>query len=319
MKKINVKKNRMSKLSFNDVAARWKADKRKYVKAASYAVYAHLCNNYVCPYFSGRRPKAGDVQGFADSLLARGLALKTVRDSVLVLRMILRFGEAMGCWPKVDATVRYPTRVADSGRPLTLPPGAQRKLLTHLVGNVSRPNLAVLVCLQSGIRIGEACGLQWKDLDSRSGVIHVYKTVQRIYLADGPLREYRLSVDVPKTPSSVRDIPMTTPVREMVRQLRKGAAPDHFVLSDSAIPWEPRRLRSYFRRLLVRLGIPPVRFHALRHSFATACIASGCDYKTVSAILGHSSVSTTMDLYVHPGFQDKKRCIERMCRAVYKE
>ncbi len=61
-------------------------------------------------------------------------------------------------------------------------------------------------------------------------------------------------------------------------------------------------------------GFSGVRFHALRHSFATRCIESGCDYKTVSSILGHSAISTTLDLYVHPGLPEKKKCLEKMLR-----
>ena len=79
---------------------------------------------------------------------------------------------------------------------------------------------------------------------------------------------------------------------------------------------EPRTLRNYFHNMLRDLGIPKVRFHALRHSFATRCIASRCDYKTVSAILGHSSISTTLDLYVHPDLSDKKRCIDRLAKVM---
>ena len=306
----------MSKLSFNEVVAQWKADKRRYVRSSTYAVYTQLCNSYILPFFNGKRPGTGSVQSFADSLLERGLSVKTVKDSVLVLKMILRFGEDLGCWPPVGTAVRYPAASASAGRPFTLSASSSRLLLSHLSTHLSAPNLGILICLQSGIRIGEACGLQWKDLDVHDGVIRINKTVQKIYLADGCVREYYLSVGAPKTTSSVREIPMTTLVRSLVRKLRKDAVPEMFVVSGSAVPWEPRRLRCHFRRLLAHLEIPAVRFHALRHSFATACIASGCDFKTVSAILGHSSVSTTMDLYVHPGLDDKKRCIERMCRRM---
>ena len=65
-----------------------------------------------------------------------------------------------------------------------------------------------------------------------------------------------------------------------------------------------------------RLGLPELKFHALRHTFATRCIESDCDFKTVSVLLGHSSVSTTLNLYVHPGLGQKQRCIDRMMQSV---
>lgn len=103
---------------------------------------------------------------------------------------------------------------------------------------------------------------------------------------------------------------------KIVRPLRKVMADDFYIISNAVTPLEPRYYRDYFQKLLVQLGIPPTRFHALRHSFATRCIESKCDYKTVSAILGHSSLATTMDLYVHLGFEEKKRCINRMAKSL---
>ena len=71
-----------------------------------------------------------------------------------------------------------------------------------------------------------------------------------------------------------------------------------------------------YERLIKRLGIPKLKFHGLRHSFATRCIESKCDYKTVSVILGHSNISTTLNLYVHPNMEQKKKCIDQMYRAL---
>lgn len=77
-------------------------------------------------------------------------------------------------------------------------------------------------------------------------------------------------------------------------------------------PEDPRSYRDFFARLLKRLNIPHIVFHGLRHTFATRCIESQCDYKTVSVILGHSNIATTLNLYVHPNLNQKQRCIERM-------
>ena len=81
-------------------------------------------------------------------------------------------------------------------------------------------------------------------------------------------------------------------------------------------PTEPRTYRNYYKRMMEQLNIPPLKFHGLRHSFATRCIESNCDYKTVSVILGHSDIATTLNLYVHPNMEQKKRCIDKVFKSI---
>ena len=249
-------------------------------------------------------------------MLAQGLALKTVKDSILILKMIHRYGELLGAWPHLDFRTHYPT-TAEEKKPLpVLTVSQQQRLIRHLQDNFSFRNLGLLICLHSGLRIGEICGLQWKDLDVANGEIHVRKTVSRIWICDDNERSYTLSIGTPKTTASVRDIPITKSLADVIRPLRRIVNPEYFVVSNKAEPLEPRYYRDYYMKVLDKLSIPPIRFHALRHSFATRCIESKCDYKTVSVILGHASISTTLDLYVHPGYTEKKKCIDRMARAL---
>ena len=307
----------MTQPTFSQVAALWKADKRQYVKMSSYAAYVHHLNKHLLPWFGERTEiRADDVQAYSNRMLERGLSLKTVKDSILVLKMVHRYGERLGLWAHLDLRLHYPTTAEEQKSLPVLTMPQQQRLVRYLQDNFSFRNLGLLICLHSGLRIGEICALQWKDLDLAAGEIHVRKTISRIWISDGDEKEYRLSVGTPKTKSSVRDIPITKPLAQIVRPLRKIVNPDHYVVSNEAEPLEPRYYRDYFFRILTRLSIPPIRFHALRHSFATRCIESRCDYKTVSVILGHASISTTLDLYVHPGHNEKKRCLERMARAI---
>ena len=306
-------------LSFTQVASLWKADKRRWVKPSTYAIYVQTLNKHILPFF--RNPSHGEmseelIQHFADSLLEQGLSPGSTRDALSILKMILRYGEKLSAWPHLLYDIHFPTTMEQKAEVPVLSAADQRKLLAYLGRNFSFRNLGIYICLYSGLRIGEVCALQWKDLDVAAGVIHVSKTVQRIWLSDGDERCYSLVVGSPKTASSVRDIPICKELMKVIRPLRKVMDGEYYVVSNAPGPLEPRYYRDHFRKTLSACGIPAIRFHALRHSFATRCIESKCDYKTVSVILGHSSLSTTMDLYVHPGFAEKKKAIEKMARTL---
>ena len=302
---------------FTQIAAAWRSDKRRWVKDATYSVYCQHLQGHILPFMSRESSVSPDTaQRFADSMAAEGLSPKSVRDMTVVLRMILRYGALSGAWTGYEFAVRYPSAASARREPSVMKPSDQRRLLEHLRADFSLRGLGVLISMHSGLRIGEVVGLQWADIDLRSGLIHVRKTVQRIYNPDSEGPRYFLSVGSPKTPSSLRDVPMSDELLKLMRPLARRYSPDCYVVSGASSPLEPRTYRDWFSRQLTRLGIGPCRFHTLRHTFATRCIESGCDYKTVSAILGHASISTTLDLYVHPGFAQKKRAIEKVAKGL---
>ena len=109
---------------------------------------------------------------------------------------------------------------------------------------------------------------------------------------------------------------MTKDLLKMLKPIKKVVNNSFFILTNEAKPTEPRTYRNYYKKLMEDLKIPELKFHGLRHSFATRCIESNCDYKTVSVILGHSNISTTLNLYVHPNLEQKKKCIEQMSKIL---
>ena len=306
-----------STTNFATVAALWKADKKQYVKTSTYATYCLLVRCHLVPELGGRTDVTEeDAQALVNRKLAAGLSRKTVRDIVTVLRMILRFAARRNLMPARRIEVTFPTE-RERREPEVLTLANQRRLMTYVREHFSFRNLGICICLSAGLRIGEVCALQWEDIDTASGVIRVRKTIQRIWLADGGERINALVLDSPKTRNSIREVPMTRELLALVRPLKKMVRSDFFVLTNEAAPMEPRTYRAWFDRLQRQLGLPRMRFHGLRHSFATRCIESRCDCKTVSVLLGHSSVSTTLNLYVHPNLDQKRKCIDamgRLCR-----
>ena len=304
---------------FLSVCNAWKADKRPWVKPATYATYNILINSHLLPYFGPIPPSdlnEQNVQAYVNAELEKGLSVKTIRDSLRVLKMILKFGARRGLWTLSDFSVRFPVS-CEQHRPLQVISKRHCMLLQRfLETRLSPRNLGILISLNSGLRIGEICGLRWGDIDLRTGMLHIRRTVQHIWIHDDTVKTDWREIGQPNTATSVRDIPLSREIQELLRPAKKAAKPSHYVVTGSPEPLEPRYLREYFYHLLAALGIPQVRFHALRHSFATRCVEGRCDYKTVSAILGHASISTTLDLYVHPGTAQKRRVIEKMYRSL---
>lgn len=300
------------KTTFSKVAELWKADKKQYVKKSTYAAYALLIQSHLLPELGEKEDVSEeDAQTFVNRKLDSGLSQKTVRDILVVLKMILRFGAKRGYWQSRQIDIIFPTEHERQDiEVLTL--ANQRQLMNYVKEHFTFQNLGIFICLNAGLRIGEVCALQWDDIDVASGVIRVSKTIQRIYLVDGQEKYTELIIDKPKTKNSFRDIPMTRDLLSLIRPLKKIVRGDYYVLTNSSAPTEPRTYRTYFNKLQKELGLPKMRFHGLRHSFATRCIESKCDYKTVSVLLGHSNISTTLNLYVHPNMEQKKKCIDAM-------
>lgn len=302
--------------SITEIAGLWKEDKKAFVKVSTYSAYLLILQNHILPYFGEMTDvREADVQAFAMKKLQDGLCQKSIKDILVVLKMIVRFGAKNGWCDYVEWDIRFPT-VQEKPQLDVLSVGNHRKMLDYIQSHFTFKNLGIYICLTGGLRIGEVCALQWKDVDIDRGVLMIRKTVERVYILDGDQRHTELLIGHPKTMNSVREVPMTTELYRMLKPFRKVVNPDFYLLTNEPYPTEPRTYRNYYKRLMEKLGIPQIKFHGLRHSFATRCIESNCDYKTVSVILGHSSINTTLNLYVHPNTEQKKKCIDKMFRAI---
>lgn len=302
--------------TINQITEEWKEEKKKYVKKSTYAAYQLLIQNHIKPYF-GDLYKVNEekVQQFVFDKLDVGLSEKTIRDIIIVLKMILKFGIKNGYLEYVQIDAKFPSKQEKKDLDV-LSKADQKKFMEHLRNNFTFKNLGIFICLSTGMRIGEICGLRWCDVDTVEGVIKVRHTLQRIYIIEGETRHTELLLDTPKTANSVRDIPMSSELLKMLKSLNKVVNENYYVISNDIKPVEPRTYRNYYKKLCRQLDIPELKFHGLRHSFATRCIESKADYKTVSVLLGHSNISTTLNLYVHPNKEQKKKTIDKMLRSL---
>ena len=301
---------------FSKIIALWKEDKKQYVKRSTFAAYTLLIENHILPSFGEMAlVEEQDVQTFVFRKLNEGLSHKTIKDILIVLKMILRFGvkNQMTEYRQID--IKFPTE-RDKHSIDILSRSHQKQIMEYIRLHFTLKNLGIYICLSAGMRIGEICALTWDDLDVENGIIHVRKTIQRIYVIEEHRKYTEVILDTPKTKNSIREIPMTKNLLKMIRPIKKIVNGNFYVLTNEPKPTEPRTYRNYYKQFMQSLGLPLMKFHGLRHSFATRCIESKCDYKTVSVLLGHSNISTTLNLYVHPNLEQKKRCMEQMSRLL---
>ena len=306
----------MEKKTFEEVALMWQEEKRHYVKLSTYAAYALLLANHLLPAFGKKQHLTEDmVQDFVLGKLDSGLSQKSVKDMLVVMRMVLRYASKKGYMDYREIDVKFPTE-REKKEVEVLSRNCQQKIMRYLTDNFSYMNLGIYICLCSGLRIGEICALRWEDIDLHAGLIRITRTIQRIYMKDGTSYRTEVIIGSAKTMSSIRVIPIARELKSMLRSLNRQLDGKNYVLTNSRRPLEPRTYRNYYNRLMQNLHMPKLKFHCLRHSFATRCIESHCDYKTVSALLGHSNISTTLNLYVHPDMEQKQRCVEQMFRSL---
>lgn len=301
-----------------EIAGAWKEYKRPYVKQSTMAAYVLILENHILPCLGDKDSLyEQEVQAFVLQKLEKGLSIKTIKDILIVLKMVMKFGVKNEWMNYYEWDIKYPTTTANKELEV-LSVVNHRKILSYIQSHFTFIGLGIYISLSTGLRIGEICALKWSDINVVDGTITISRTIERIYIIEGEKKHTELVINTPKTKNSCREIPMSKELLAMIKPLKKVLNDDFYVLTNNERPTEPRTYRNYYNNLMVKLNIPKLKYHGLRHSFATRCIEAGCDYKTVSALLGHSNISTTLDLYVHPNMEQKKRCITKMFKSLGK-
>ncbi|MDR1464344.1 MAG: site-specific integrase [Oscillospiraceae bacterium] len=295
-------------------AADWLASVRLRVKASTFGKYERIVRLHVLPALGRFRVallSQAQVEQFAGGLIAGGLSLKTAQDVLMVTKAILKYAKAPVCCdcggitiknepkemrvlskPEQDALSQYLTKNADAG-------------------STNAPALGVLLSLYTGIRIGELCALRWQDIDLTENTLHITGTLQRVPDFSGEGAKTRVTITSPKSKCSVRTIPLPEFLIPLLQA--RAAQPKAYLLTGEKVRFvEPRTVQNHFKRYIVACGIADANFHCLRHTFATRCIELGFDVKTLSKILGHSSVSITLGRYVHSSLDLKRANMRKL-------
>lgn len=284
------------------------------VKESTFANYKAKFEKHILPEFADipcADLSAGKINEFINQKLAKGLSASYVRDIFTVFKSMLKYAqEEYGFRLSLKNVVLPKTEKKQIEK---ISNTAQKRLVSYLKENMSLTAFGILISLFMGLRIGELCGLKWNDVDFQNKILHIRRTVQRISSTNGS-RKTKVIISTPKSDASFRSVTIPDFLMEYFEKFLNKS--DFFILSGSDKVIEPRTMQYRYKKILKSVEIENHNFHKLRHTFATNCAEKGFDIKTLSVVLGHSSVNLTLSCYIHPDRFHERKLMNSMCMQI---
>ena len=305
---------------FSEIALEWLEHVQLQVKESTSNKYERILNKYILPVYGQKRTEyiTHDlIESECNRLLQyggkkeNGLSPKTVSDILSVLRSILKFAEKKNHKIVCDGKSIQIKHHNPQMRVFSIM--EEKRLYRYLCENATPCNVGIMLCLFTGLRVGEVCALKWEDISFTEHTLHVHHTLQRISNREQTEsgKKTKIVLTSPKSECSIRVIPLADDVEQLLLNYRTSAS--GYVLTNDTFKFiEPRTMQNHFKRALRECNIEEANFHTTRHTFATRCIELGFDVKSLSEILGHATVNITMNRYVHPTMELKKENMEKM-------
>lgn len=304
---------------FRNYAGYWLEKKKYEIRESTFANYTNLFVNNILPCL-------GDIpcEKFNNKLLQmfaywchdkggkekKGISEHYIKDSLLLIKAVIRDGQEEGIFPEFSfKQIKIPKTLQIETQKQVYTENEYKKIINYILNNISSKSVGILLGIYTGMRIGEICALQFKDIDFDEKIIHVNKTIQRIYNPLDELEPSKIIITPGKTKNSIRDIPIIKEIVDILKAIKEEDG--YYILSNSAKPIEPRTYRKFYNKFMKESGVEPIKFHALRHTFASINIENGVDVKTISDILGHSDIAITLKTYTHTTQKAKERAIEK--------
>ncbi|MDE6474171.1 MAG: site-specific integrase [Clostridia bacterium] len=279
--------------------------------------YTEIINQHIIPKLGNIEISELDsitLQKFVTEMLhsgnkrtGRGLSSNSVNSIITVIKVSLRTAYNIGLL-KINVVDKIQRPKSNEKQIECFTANEQKKIERAVFESKKRSMIGIVVCLYTGLRIGELLALEWSDVDLTGGIISVTKTCFDGKMSNG---EFGRLTDVPKTISSNRQIPLPKQMIPLLKAYKKQCNFDYFICNKKGII-SVRTYQRCFTSLLERLHIPHRGFHALRHTFATRALECGMDVKTLSEILGHKSPTITLNRYAHSLIEHKRDMMNQL-------
>ncbi len=294
----------LEEIVFTEIAQHWLKQVKEKRKHSTYIKYNLIYQKHIEESFKNI-PLSQMIDSLVKEKLSDSLS-ESVRKSVYcVLNQILKYASIQ--YAITIVPLKKPNSEINNKPIKVLCKREQKQLITILYQKMDLFKMAVLLVLFTGLRLGELCSLKWTDIDFENKVLTVNRTVQRLY-SEGYQTKTILIETTPKSAHSRREIPLSDLLLEL---LIKFHHEKKYIFGGDK-PMEPRTMQHHFKKILKESGLTDTNFHILRHTFSTNCIEDGMDVKSLSEMLGHSDVQITLNYYVHPSMDIKRKYINSL-------
>lgn len=299
------------KITLSEYAENFLDSRKNTVKKSTYHTYVWNLDKHILPTLGDVELCKIDnscLQRFADEKLKK-FSKKSVHEFVGLVKNILNEACLNEIIEPKKFMIKYPK--TENSNYETLSEKDFKKFEEYLLSQKNPHAIGELLILETGMRIGEMCGLKWEDVNFENKTIKIKRTIQRIYEPQRKASE--INVGSTKTSAGERTVPITQKISEYLKTLKKDG--NIYIATGKETPTEPRTHRQYHKRLMEKIDIEYITPHGLRHTFATRAIQNGVDPKTVSAILGHSNSNITLNIYTSVTEDMLRNGIEKMNRS----
>ncbi len=314
MESLNKKivKGRKTKC-LNDLIDSWLLKKKSKIKESSYTRYYNLIEQHI------RKSKIGKVKiyklstemvnDYLINLLRNGrldgkggLSKNSVYDISNIFRQIIKDN---------NLDIKLMKISNEFGKGKSLCGDEKNNLENYLKNSRSFISIGILFSLFLGLRESEVCGLTWENIDLEKKLIYVKNIVTRVKSFDTK-NKTKLIITTPKTKKSIRVLPIPNKIHEILMSVSENVHANYYLLTNSIRYMDPRTFYNHYKKVLASLNITNYTLHDLRHTFATSCIELGIDPKTLMELLGHSNVTTTLNIYVHSSIDAKRSIVDQL-------
>lgn len=296
----------------------WLKSVKPNVKESTYVKYVFLSERHIVPVLGNislSTLTSEKIDSFTYNKLNYGslkggrLASKTVVGILSVLKQALAFGAERHYPCPGNLIVRNPRQTLSQIQILSVE--EQKILENYAFASGSLTCVGIIISLYTGLRIGEICALRWEDFNFKNNTLYVQRTIMRIAdISPDASHKTKIIMERPKTECSNRMIPLPSFLVNYLEEYRRD--PSFYVVTGRSSYIEPRGYYLKYKRIMKNCGLQQFNYHALRHTFATRCVETGFDLKSLSEILGHADVSITLQKYVHPSMQLKRQHMETL-------